>query len=88
MPILLAVIGLFLPRVIIAALWLLSSWFEGVFETRLWPILGFLFMPYTLLWYSTVTNWYAGSWNWWQIIVLLIAIVADLHSDKESSKRR
>lgn len=86
MPLLLGLVALFTPRLVIFLLWLASSWFTGVFETRLWPLLGFLFMPLTLLWYSVVMNWFAGQWGWAQLIVLVIAIVADLGSSRGVAK--
>jgi hypothetical protein len=78
MPLLL-IFGLFIPRVIIAVLYLFTRWFNGVFSTIIWPILGFIFMPYTLLWYSVVANLYGGVWGTLQIIVLVIAVVFDLN---------
>lgn len=88
MPILLIVLGIFAPRFVIALLWLLSSWFEGVFETRLWPILGFLFLPLTLLWYSVVENWFAGEWGALQIVVLVIAVIADMSTGDGARRSR
>lgn len=81
-------IGLFLPRLVSIILYFFSSWFVGVFETWYWPVLGFVFMPYTLLWYSAVANWYGGVWGFWQIVVLLIAIIMDLSSNSKSTKKR
>jgi hypothetical protein len=72
---------LFFPRLLIIILYLSSGWFIGVFETKFWPIVGFLLMPYTLLWYSAVSNWFNGQWGFWQIIVLIITILVDLSSD-------
>ena len=86
MPFFLALIGLFAPRFVIAVLWLASNGFEGVFETRLWPILGFFFLPFPLLWYSTVANWFQGQWNWWQVAVLIVANITDLSSGKRAEK--
>lgn len=86
MPLLLFIVGLFVPRFVIALLWLLSSWFEGVFDTRLWPILGFLFLPLTLLWYSVVENWLQGQWNMWTLLILIIAIVCDLSPARSARK--
>lgn len=85
MPLLLGLIGLFAPRFLIILLWIFSNWFEGVFETKLWPILGFIFLPLTLLWYSAVTNWFYGDWNWWKVIVLIVAIIADLSSERSAA---
>lgn len=79
MPLLL-IIGLFIPRVVIAILYFFSRWFSGVFSTILWPILGFIFMPYTMLWYSVVMNAYGGVWGVLQTVVLVIAIIFDLNS--------
>jgi len=81
------ILALFVPRLVSIYLWFFSDWFPGVFETHLWPILGFLFMPYTTLWYSAVVNWYQGDWGFWQIIVMIIAIVADISSDSSASNR-
>lgn len=87
MPLILAFIGLIAPRFTIFILWLASPWFTGVFETRLWPILGFLFLPFTLLWYSVVINWFGGQWGWVQILMMIIAVLADLSSSKRGAKR-
>lgn len=74
------VIALFLPRAASVYLYFLTNWFAGVFATQLWPILGFILMPYTMLWYSAVINWYGGEWGYLQMGVMLIAILADLSS--------
>ncbi|UPA22917.1 hypothetical protein K8942_01755 [Candidatus Peribacteria bacterium] len=88
MPLLLAFIGLIAPRFTIFILWLASTWFTGVFDTRLWPILGFLFLPFTLLWYSVVVNWFGGQWEWVQVLGLVLALVMDLSSSKKSTERK
>lgn len=78
MPCFLAVLALFIPRVVIVLLWFFSTWFEGVFETLLWPLLGFIFAPTTMLWYSVVQNIYGGAWDTLQLVVLAIAVFIDL----------
>lgn len=78
MPCFLAVLALFVPRVVIAVLWLVSDWFIGVFDSLLWPVLGFIFAPTTLLWYSVVQNVYGGEWGTLQIVVCVIAVAIDL----------
>lgn len=80
--------GLFVPRVAALVLFFLSSWFVGIFSTWYWPLAGFVFMPYTLLWYSAVAHWYGGSWAFPQILILIIAVVADLSSNGLFSWRR
>lgn len=77
---LIIILGLFVPRLVTAILYFFTNWFAGIFATWYWPVLGFIFMPYTLLWYSVVSNWYGGLWGGMQITVLIIAIVVDLSS--------
>jgi hypothetical protein len=77
MPCLLVLLALALPRVLILCLWFLSDWFQGIFASLLWPILGFIFLPTTLLWYSAVQNWFGGQWGLWQIVGLIVALLID-----------
>lgn len=86
MPFLLLIFALFIPRVVIALLWFFTSWFGGM-QSIVLGILGFLFMPYTLLWYSAVLNWYASEWGPLQIIVLVFAVLADLGIPGNQYKR-
>ncbi len=78
MPCLAVLAALFIPRVTIAVLWFLTTWFRGVFDGILWPLLGFFFAPITLLWYSAVHNWFGGEWGPWQVVGLVVAILLDL----------
>lgn len=75
---LLVLLALMVPRVVIVLLWLFSEWFGGVFDTPLLPVLGFLFLPTTLLWYSAVANWWGGVWSFWPVVGLVIAIMIDM----------
>jgi hypothetical protein len=86
MPCLLGIFALFLPRVVIVVLWFFTDWFQGVFNTLLWPILGLIFAPTTLLWYSFVVNYYGGQWGLIQIIGAVVAILIDF--SPASSRRR
>jgi len=44
-------------------LYFFTNWFQGLFSNVLFPILGFIFLPTTLLWYSAVQNWFQGEWE-------------------------
>ena len=81
-----AILGLIFPRIAALILYFFTAWFTGVFATVLWPVLGFIFAPYTLLWYSVVINWYGGSWGTLQLVVLVIAVIADLSSSGKSAR--
>jgi hypothetical protein len=78
MPCLLTLLALFTPRVVILLLWFFTTWFTGLFDTLLWPILGFLFLPTTLLWYTAVQHWFAGEWTLWPIVGLVVALAIDV----------
>ena len=82
MPCLFAIFALLTPRLLIVALWLLSDWFKGLFHTALWPILGFIFLPTTFLWYTAVQNWWEGQWSLWPVVGLVIALMIDVSPAK------
>ena len=83
----LIIISLVLPRLLIFCLWLFSGWFTNVFQTWYWPLLGFICMPHTMLWYSCVQNWYGGKWEFLQIFILILAIMMDMGIGVFSRKR-
>ena len=87
MPLLVILFALLVPRITIALLWLLTTWFNGLFQTALWPIVGFIFLPLTLLWYSAVQHWFGGQWDAIPIIGLVIAVLIDL-SPARGRRRR
>ena len=78
MPCLMVLFALFVPRVVIALLWLFTQWFSGIFAIALWPVLGFIFLPTTLLWYTAVQHWFGGRWTLWPIVGIVIALLIDL----------
>ena len=83
MPLLLAVLALLAPRITIVVLWLLTTWFDGLFTTSLWPVLGFIFLPTSLLWYTVVLHWFGGVWSPWAIIGLVVAFLIDVSPARE-----
>ena len=78
MPCLATIIALATPRLLIAILWMFTHWFRGVFDHTIWPILGFFFLPTTVLWYSAVHNWFGGQWTLWPLVGLFFAVMIDL----------
>ena len=83
MPCLLILVALITPRLVVVALWLFTSWFRGMFTTWLWPVLGFVFLPTTLVWYSIVQHWFAGQWTFWPVVGLVIALAIDVSPAKQ-----
>ena len=78
MPCIMTLLALAAPRLVVAVLWFFTHWFRGVFDNILWPIIGFVFLPTTLLWYSAVHNWFGGHWTFWPVVGLVISLMVDL----------
>jgi hypothetical protein len=85
---LLVILALAAPRVVLALVWFFSNWFQGMFPSLLWPVLGFIFLPTTLLWYSAVQHWYGGQWTLGPIIGLVIALLIDVSPASRAGRRR
>lgn len=87
MPCLLIVLALATPRLALVLAWIFTSWFRAAFDSVLWPILGFIFLPATALWYAVVQHWFGGEWTFWPIAGLVVALLMDL-SPAEGRRRR
>jgi len=87
MPLLVVLVALLLPRLTIVLLWLLSDWFSGIFSTPLWPILGFIFLPLTLLWYTAVRHWFGGQRDIIPIVGMVIALLIDISPTRFRRRR-
>ena len=70
-------IALALPRIMMVFAFLLTDWFGRGFETQVWPILGFVFMPYTTLAYlvTMLNNNHTLSGGW--LALFIVAIIVD-----------
>jgi hypothetical protein len=71
-------LGFIIPRIVILLLWFFTGWFDGMFSTLLWPILGFIFLPTTLLWFSAVQHWFGGVWSLWPVVGVIVALILDV----------
>lgn len=78
MPCLLVALALIVPRVLLLGLWIFTNWFEALFDTMLWPVLGFVFLPTTLFWYTAVQHWYGGEWTVVPVIGIVLALMIDI----------
>ena len=87
---LLAAVSLLLPRVTMFFIWALTDLFTQAFDTWLWPVLGFIFMPYTTLAYlaAMVLNNHQLTGGW--IVLVVVAVLIDFGSlgGSASSRRR
>lgn len=78
MPCLLGCLAMMTPRVVLFAIWLLSDYLNRAIHSNLWLLLGFLFMPLTTLAYAWAYNSGGGSIDGWRLVVVVIAVLADL----------
>jgi hypothetical protein len=87
-PCLLIIFAVFFPRVIMIAIALFTTWFSAAFQTMLWPILGFLFMPYTTLAYmaAMLNNHHNASGGW--LALIIIAAIVDVGGQGGSARSR
>jgi len=64
MPCLFVFVALVAPRIMLALLWLFGGTYLGrAYQTVLWPLLGFFFMPFTTLAYAFAMNSNHGTVN-------------------------
>jgi hypothetical protein len=87
MPCLLIVLIAAFPRLGIVLLYLFTNFFRGVYSSLLIPILGFLFLPITLIVYTYFLNTHTHL-DVMQFIILFVAVVLDLGLLHPSARRR
>jgi hypothetical protein len=87
MPCLPMILAVFFPRLVMILIAIFTNWFSAAFNTLLWPILGFLFMPYTTMAYmaAMLNNNHAVSGGW--LALVIIAAVCDLGGQGHSARR-
>ena len=77
MPCLAGCLALSIPRIVLLVLWLFTPYINSAFDSNLWFLLGFLFMPLTTLAYTwaRITN---GSVDGIYLAVVIFAVLVDL----------
>lgn len=75
------------PRVAIVLVVLFSDYIGRAYETTLWPLLGFFFMPLTTLAYAWAVNTH-GSVSGLYLAVVVIAALMDLGVIGAGSRQR
>lgn len=88
MPCLFVLLALATPRLVVVLLWLFTHWFHGLFRSALWPVLGFIFLPTTLLWYCAVQHWFAGRWTLWPVVGLVAALAIDVSPARRKRRHK
>lgn len=73
-----ALLAVAFPRVAIVLLWLFTNFFTGVYHSIIIPILGFIFLPLTLIAYTYIQHAHSGGMTAGELIVLFVAVIIDL----------
>ena len=90
MPCLLVIFAYFFPRAVMICIFFFTNWFSRAFNTVLWPLLGFLFMPYTTLAYmaATLQNQHNANGGWLALIILAALVDLGGQGGSATSRRR
>lgn len=65
-----------MPRIVLVALWI-SGYLERAYDTILWPLLGFVFLPLTTITYAWVINSH-GQVDGLYTVGITLAVLSDL----------
>jgi hypothetical protein len=74
---LVAILTLFTPRLAIILVVIFSDYLGQAYQTVIWPLLGFIFMPTTTLAYAWAIN-SRGSVSGLGLVVVVLAVLIDL----------
>ena len=90
MPCLLALFALLTPRIVIILLVIFSDYLGTAYQTLIWPLLGFFFVPLTTLAYAFGWHQTGGSLSGVYIVLIVVAALVDLGSlgGSGAAKRR
>ena len=66
-----------MPRFALALVFIFSNYLGRAYETMLWPLLGFFFMPLTTMAYAWAVNTH-GTVTGVYLVVVVIAVLIDL----------
>jgi hypothetical protein len=83
---LLPLVAVFIPRVVMFFIFLLTNWFATAYETVIWPLLGFFFMPYTTLAYmaAMLNNEHQINGGW--LVLVIVAVFFDLGAHERTAR--
>ena len=66
-----------MPRFALALVFIFTNYLGRAYETMLWPLLGFFFMPLTTMAYAWAVNSH-GTVTGVYLVVVVIAVLIDL----------
>lgn len=87
MPCLLTILIIAFPRVAILLLYLFTNFFTHAYTSIIVPLLGFIFLPLTLIAYTYFLNTHTPM-NITSLVILFIAVILDLGLVGGAARRR
>ena len=85
---LLVLLALITPRLVILLLTLFTDHLATAYDSALWPILGFFFMPFTTLAYAWARIAGGGVHGVFWVAVMVVAVLLDVGALREGSRHR
>lgn len=83
----LILLGLIAPRVTIVVLWLFTNYLQRAFDSFVWPLLGFFFLPATTLSIAIARVSLDGI-EGWGLALVIFGVFIDLGSHGRASTHR
>lgn len=74
----LLLIGIAFPRLVLALIFFFSDYLGKAYDSAVWPLAGFLVMPYTTLAYAWAMNANNHTVSGIYLVAVVIAVLADL----------
>jgi hypothetical protein len=87
-PCLFLLIAALSPRLAVILMWIFTPWVDRAFGPIIWPILGVLFLPITMLLYVILWNTNGHGVHGWEWILVIFGVFADLSSYARSAQSR
>lgn len=72
--ILLATLG---PRITLFIMWMFTTYLSRAYQTGLMPLLGFIFLPYTTIFYAIGVNNFGPGLQGMPLVLFVIGILCD-----------
>ena len=85
---LLIIFSIFTPRIVLVLLYFFTNFFSQAYQTVIWPLLGFIFMPYTTLAYMAAMIYNYHNVNGLWLLLVIIAVLVDLGGQGGAARRR
>ena len=72
---LLAILALITPRFVLLIMWLFTDYLARAYDSFIWPLLGFFFLPATTITYAIAENEFDGLRGIGLVLIVLGVLV-------------